>query len=633
MRTYSATLLVWVGLLVFFPAPENAPALVIYRFGGEALPPPPEASLQDVDFVQLDWPEVDAAQGGEVFRLDMDDQTIQALEHDPLVNIAPTAESRGGKLILAPLNGEVWDGDTTTVWSASRYLCVEFRGGVGKRCYDDFSDPGTAQINLGGSFLLDRVRIVSGLRDPATMVRTVRIFVASAGNEPYVTSHSHPPYNPHIVEIRNNTEPFLDIPIPPHEKVTFLQVGLGEHDNPWEVHDIEVYARGFVDQSSYISNRIDARVPAAWGQISWSGHTEPGAKLFIHTRSGADDDPTRYWKFVGNEDETEEVTRAQYDKLRLGEKAGSTYDREHWTFWSAPHHFADSAGTAIVSLSPNRFFQFKVDFFPTEDAGGRLDFLELRASMPPVASGLVGEISPFEVEPGKPTQFTYALRPVIGEEDTGFDRFELASSSSRIMGVEAVRLGGAGVEFDVESHREDEVVVTLPKIKREDTAILIEVDFEAIALRYGSTFNARVFSSSRPLEVRQGVHPGNATDAFEGNRVSVVTSVAEQELLKAEAVPPVFTPNGDGVNDLVTLSYDLFEITGSSSVQVEVRDLSGRMVRTIYAGEDPVGHYRKPWDGTDEAGQRVPPGLYLYRVFVDADKEQVEQIGTLHVVY
>ena len=628
-----ASVFLWVVVLLLFPGRENASGLVIYRLGGEEFPLPPEAGEQDVDFVQLGWLEVEEAQGGELYQLDMDTLGIRALEYDPQVNIAPTAEDRGGKPILPALNGEVWDGDINTVWNATRYLCIEFRGTAGHQCREGFAQSGTTQIILGdGTMVLDRVRILSGLNDPAGVARTVRLFISSLANMPFMSSHSHPPLSPYIVEVHNNNDPYLEIPLPPHEDGTFLQVALGEHDHPWKVHDIEVYAKGFVERSTYISNRIDAQKPVAWGQLRWAGRKASGAKVFIQTRSGAGEDPLRYWKFIGNESEKVEVTRSQYNRLKPGEQGGTTYNREDWTFWSAPYDFADSAGTAI-SASPDRFFQFKVDFFPGTDGGGELDFLELHAASPPLASELVAEIYPFEVEPGETTRFTYALRPVIGDGDIGFDRLKLTSSSNRIMSVETVRLGGVDVDFAVERQTEEEVVIALPAVEREDTAVLIEVVFEAIALRYGSTFDARVFSSRRPLEVPQGVLPGDATDASAGDRVSVITSIKDKIRLRAEAAPPVFTPNGDQINDGFHITYDLFELSGSGSVTVEIRDLTGRLVRQVYAGDDPVGHYRRAWDGKDQAGRLVRPGVYLYRVSVDTDEGKTDKIGTLHVAY
>ena len=627
-------MLLWVVVLALFSGPEKAFGLEIYRLGGEALPRPPETDDPDVNFVQLSWSEVAAAQGGEIFQLDMDDQSIRALEYDPTVNLAPTAKDRGGKPILPALNGEVWDGDTSTVWSAGRYLCVEFRGLHAGSCRESFAQLGTTQIILGtGTMVLDRVRILSGLNDPSGVVRTVRLFVSSLANMPRMTSHSHPPINPHIVEIRNNNADTLDIQLPPHENGSFLQVALGEHDNPWEVHDIEVYAKGFAERSTYISNRIDAQNPVAWSQIRWVGRKASGAKVFIQTRSGVQKEPLRYWKFVGNGDEKVEVTRSQYGSLKLGEQGGTTYNRENWTFWSAPYDFAESA-SAAVSLRPSRYFQFKVDFFPGGNGGGELDYLEVYAASPPLASELVAEIYPFEVEPGKQTQFTYALRPTIDDKDIGFDRFKLTSSSSRILSVDTVRLGGVPVgDFKVESLKEDEMVITLPTIERKDTAVLIEEVFQAIALRYGSAFEARVSSSQHPLEVPQGILPGDATDASAGNRVSVITKVEDKTRLRAEITSSVFTPNADGFNDSFQITYDLFEISGTGSVTVEILDLTGRLVRQVYAGDDPVGHYQQTWDGKDQTGRLVLPGLYLYRVSVDTDEEDEDRVGILHVAY
>ena len=624
----------WVSVLLLFPGRENASGLIIYRLGGEGLPPPSEIVNPDVDFVQLSWSEVEAAQGGEIYQIDIDDRAIRILEYDPQVNIAPTATDRGGKPILPALSGEVWDGDTTTVWSADRYLCTEFRGTAGYRCRDDFAPLGTTQIILGdGTMVLDRIRILSGLRDPAGVVRIVRLFISSLANMPRSVKGPRPSFSPHIVEVRNNNDPYLEIPLPPHENGTFLQVALGEHDHPWEVHDIEVYAKGFVERSTYISNRLDAQYPVAWGQIRWSGRKAAGAKVFIQTRNGEQKEPLRYWKFVGNEDEKVEVTRSQYGSLKLGEQGGTTYNRKDWSFWSAPYDFDGSTSTAL-SLRPSRYFQCKVDFFPGGNGGGELDYLEVYAASPPLASELVAEIYPFEVELGKPTQFTYALRPVIGDGDIGFDRFKLSAPSGRILSIETVRLGGIDVvDWTTENLTEDEMAITLPTIERKDTAVLIEVVFQAIALRYGTTFEARVFSSRHPLEIPQGVVAGDATDISAGNRVSVITLIEDKTWLRAKAETSVFSPNEDQINDDFHITYDLFKISGTGFVTVEIRGLDGRLVRQIYAGDDPVGHYQRVWDGKDLAGQLVLPGVYLYQVSVETDEGKENKVGVLYVAY
>ena len=93
------------------------------------------------------------------------------------------------------------------------------------------------------------------------------------------------------------------------------------------------------------------------------------------------------------------------------------------------------------------------------------------------------------------------------------------------------------------------------------------------------------------------------------------------------------TPNGDGRNDVARLIYDIFEITGVASLHVEVWDLAGRRVRLLYEGADGIGVYERGWDGRDDAGRLMPPGVYLGRVSMETDTEHVEDTRVVHLVY
>ena len=159
----------------------------------------------------------------------------------------------------------------------------------------------------------------------------------------------------------------------------------------------------------------------------------------------------------------------------MGEKAGTGYDQANWTFWSSPYAFADSSGTPVVSLSPRRYLQLRVDFLPQDDDGGQVDFLEVRAS-PPVATQLVGEVWPVEVKVGQPQQFTYVLRPTIGVDSGGFDRLEVATVA-RLGPVTQVRIGDEPVDYAVEATEPHRVVVSIPRLTAQDSGALVEVVF------------------------------------------------------------------------------------------------------------------------------------------------------------
>jgi hypothetical protein len=56
-------------------------------------------------------------------------------------------------------------------------------------------------------------------------------------------------------------------------------------------------------------------------------------------------------------------------------------------------------------------------------------------------------------------------------------------------------------------------------------------------------------------------------------------------------------------------------------VRVSLHDLGGRRVRELakpYAS--PPGRHDLVWDGRDDAGRRVRPGVYLVRVRVGAEE-------------
>ena len=66
-----------------------------------------------------------------------------------------------------------------------------------------------------------------------------------------------------------------------------------------------------------------------------------------------------------------------------------------------------------------------------------------------------------------------------------------------------------------------------------------------------------------------------------------------------------------------TLEYVLgSDATGRGPVPVSfsVHDVLGRRVRTLVDEVQGAGRYRLRWDGTDQRGVRVPPGIYSARL-------------------
>lgn len=80
--------------------------------------------------------------------------------------------------------------------------------------------------------------------------------------------------------------------------------------------------------------------------------------------------------------------------------------------------------------------------------------------------------------------------------------------------------------------------------------------------------------------------------------------------------PRIFTPNGDGYNDVVFFEYE-DKSGGLIRVELVIFDVNGREVRSLSPTTPQsigVNKWRFSWDGKDKNGEWVFPGVYIYRL-------------------
>ena len=100
-----------------------------------------------------------------------------------------------------------------------------------------------------------------------------------------------------------------------------------------------------------------------------------------------------------------------------------------------------------------------------------------------------------------------------------------------------------------------------------------------------------------------------------------------------ETVPNILTPNGDLINDRVSIVYDVLTLTKAGKTAVQIYDIAGRLVHTLHDENLRSGRYFHEWDGLDAAGNRVPPGIYLLSVSVDGDNRNDARTKPIAVIY
>ena len=71
-------------------------------------------------------------------------------------------------------------------------------------------------------------------------------------------------------------------------------------------------------------------------------------------------------------------------------------------------------------------------------------------------------------------------------------------------------------------------------------------------------------------------------------------------------------------NPLTTIPYVLGDDTGTATVQLDILDVRGRLVKTLVQGQQATGRrYEVIWDGTNTSGRQVSSGIYLSRLRID----------------
>ena len=625
-------------------APGKGEGLTVYRIGAGF---PADEPLPDgVEQVHLPWADATTGFDGGWKLLDMEEDRIAPVFLEPGRNISLDAAGLGGGPFGAKWPVKThnefhdWtvDGDPNTAFEEAHYLETREGPFIG--------------VDLGGILPINRVVFYPRPEESDRFVGHFQLYLFDGDLELLRDPLGSLRHYDLVAQGDDNRAARVEVDIPTQLVHTVMMSvgnqrgrsggagGVAGSTRSWQIAEFEIYGDGFAPNASYRTRVLDLGSIASIGQIRWRGSKDRGARVEMRTRNGSDDDPNRYWRRTGRGDEISfrdgqgrTLTRQKYEDLLLTEQAGTSHDRENWSFWSAPYAFGDSAGTPVAAPFPERFLQLDVQFKGSQFAAGGLSYLEFEVTSPPVVQEVLGEVSPIEVVAGVETEFVFAFLPTITEEQPGFDRFVL-STPGELIAVDSVRVNSEKVNYEtgdqpLPGHR---IELALPRMEAADSRKPVEVFFRARVFRYGTVFEGELHDSRRPGEVGQGVIDGDAIFRLDSNRMSVGVNLSGALLQDVEVSSPVVTPNGDGVNDEVAFRYELLQLAAGQAVTVDIYDLGGRLVRRVYEGLDGSGGHERRWDGRGDSGP-LAPGSYLYLITVDADSRRAGSSGVVSIAY
>ena len=131
---------------------------------------------------------------------------------------------------------------------------------------------------------------------------------------------------------------------------------------------------------------------------------------------------------------------------------------------------------------------------------------------------------------------------------------------------------------------------------------------------------------------------GNIAGTFYLSDIRLVTSapvptaVAEEYQAAAPAPFALGQNQPNPFNSDTTIRYSLPQ---AGEVELAIYNLAGQQVAQLVRALRPPGRHAVRWDGRDDQGQALPPGIYLVRVHfsTDSDAPGTAVSRLVHLVY
>lgn len=539
------------------------------------------------------------------------------LEADSTENLLPRVQELGGSAVTSvaaaaarsnQILRELTDADHTTGWRV-------------------YSDPNGAELTLdmGAVFVLSRIHMLRGVLTSDD--RSLRGYEILANDGDSLNFIGAEPIYSLIAQDRSHGAPELDVRFDP-QPVRYLKLrSTGER--PFQMGDMEIFGVGVTPFAHYISKVIDLGQPANFGPVQIFGEIDPKARLLFSTKTGTVPSDSLYYKQTGIPGEYEEVPKEQFDRSLDPSYAGVVrVNARDWSPWSPPYAAVESP---LNSPDNRRYLQFEFRFISnglTDKA--QVDSLRFAYTVPAIADSVVGEIAPATAALGQSNSFTYHLRSVVSGNRRGFDTVLITTPFKAT--ATAVTVDGASVPFTQEA--DDRLLrVTFAGDRVERSGRQVAVGFNCLVAVSGTEFRGEV-GDSQSDAFPQRIIGADADPQVESNTLVVGGLIGDQLFTGIRfSGGGAFTPNGDQANDALKLDYILLKATSPVMVEVAVHDLSGAPVRRLYAERDLSGPNNVEWDGRNQDGQLVPPGLYLLRLSVQTDAGETTQVHTVAVAY
>ena len=556
---------------------------------------------------------------------------------EPRANLVASLDERGGALLeLLPnllgytirhLSGGdlAVDGDETTAFDPDEVSQMPF--------------PRTRPIyvDLGGNFQVNRIRFFPRL-DGRNERRFLQEFdVATSATTVLGEFTSLFAFFPSLP----NRQPVVDKRFD-SRNVRYVRI-TSTSQRQWEIAELEIFGDGSLPTGEYVSEPLRLRsANSVFGEMRLEGVNDLDAPILVQTRTGSDENPELYFVLGADGAAPVEVARAEYFAAPPDSQAAI----RHNPAWSGFEAVTDRVVRSSGIHEGRSYLQFRLRMSKPDT---KLDRIVFEVVSPPLVLSLVAEIAPILVEPGVDTTFTLSMlanmrTDRLTRSDTGFESVQI-KTAAEIESIERVLVDDRPAAFSVSRDSNGHLIRLVRRIEQDGS--FLQIVFRGRVFRDQTSVQVRIIDD-RIVERRQGRERIEAEEtgyqfavageadvetASESLMITLMKEDNRVPLLSNVEVAGVFSPNGDGINDLLELSYSLLTLTKPAPVVWSIYDLSGRRVRIVQDELKDVGNHSQSWDGLDEGAGLVAPGIYLYEVEVRADEGAERVRGTVAIAY
>ncbi|MCD6308122.1 MAG: gliding motility-associated C-terminal domain-containing protein [Candidatus Latescibacteria bacterium] len=408
----------------------------------------------------------------------------------------------------------------------------------------------------------------------------------------------------------------------PDEWARYIQFKITEPRQDFPIiGDIMVYGVGYTYDGVYESPWKDfgrANVMKNFDRVEWEGDMPEGTSIKIQTKT------------------------AYYD-------AEGTLIESSWSSEYSTKSFA------LESPEPASMLKYRVklstqDIYKTP-VMKEITFAFSEKDQP--VSNASGYIVPNKVAMGVDTDFVYSLAYDL---DSGQNIKNLVISTPGYGSDVVVHSTDADADYSIDNGGLVDIQNTTPdSLYIEFTNAITDSDnsgpdslylsFKSKLLRNIHNFNAWLYNDTGN-DGAGGVKVWENRDL--GSWTVMTSTIIKGVLSDVKAVPKVFTPNGDNINDFTVIEFNLAKI--DAKLKIKIFDSKGSLVTMVYDDKLEPGPWFVPddqkrgsqagarkmpgyWDGKDEDGDLVPPGVYLYQVVADTDDGEKVESGSVVIGY